>query len=960
MGQTINGRSKFQKALRINISLAAFIAVFFIYRLPALSQRYVDAPNPPSIDWKVINNEKSKIIFPKGVESEAIRIAETIDYIQKNKSSSIGSKALQVPIVLHTQSMEPNGFVASVPFRSEFYALSIPDWNTLGPNNWLDVLAIHEYRHVLQASNADIGFTRLSRFITGRSGWSLTKQLTTPNWFSEGDAVITESLFTPSGRGRMPSFSMEQRAIFAANKDYSYLKSRHGSFKSQMPSHYPFGYRMSLYARKEFGNEVWADIVKDANWFRSIIYPFAGAIKKNIGLSPRKLYKASYSDFENQVDHLLADRTLTDLKEITEPEKRTVTYFSYPFINAAGEFIARKSSYKETPYLMRINSDGSQTKLVDIGHTSNPYISYSPKSAIWVENKEDLRWGNVDTKRVALYNFETHKKTYILEGKKIFYAAISPDGTKVSSVEFDKELNFSIKEYAINSESELKELNIPSNAEIAYPMYDSGSNSLFYTIKQNNKQSWVKHNLDTDEFQFLCKWYAHAMVEPAQNKENIFFRASFDGIDNIYSLTKSGTGEIKRVSSSEVAAGFPFIHEDELLFSNYHLTGNNLVKADLSFEPFLVLEPTEMPIYADPNNLPENDQILEHLPDVNYKVKEYKPFLKDWKFHSYGVIPSFGSSENSSLPSLNSAQVYLQMDDILSTNSLELNYTRYITEGQNGYGFNYAMGKFFPILQIGYEYRGRSIPAQRGDRMLQFDEQEVMAGIQIPLNSVKNNYEFNTNLGVYWKGITPFVRTSVSTVYNDPFGLYELTGSFSALRRQAYQNLQSRFGVSLSAKYDQSFQQGTAGLIRYSANIFLPGIGKNHGLQLLYAHQTEKLTNTYQFPDVFGFARGFDIGGLESGHRVSMNYKLPLLYPDLGLPGFTYLRRVRANIFFDTANISDSVIQTRINSTGVELRFDQVAFNFLELPIGVRLGYRLPNEYLTFDKPFFINLLLGD
>lgn len=944
----------FYKEIRFKLLFSLFI--FFI--LNGFSQESIEVLNPPGQSWQKIENEKSTIIFPKGIEHQAARVAAIVDDIAAKTNSSIGEKVINVPVILHTQSMEPNGFVSTAPFRSEFYPLGVADWNLLGTNNWTDLLAIHEYRHVLQASNTLVGITKLGRILTGQFGWSTMRLFTSPNWFAEGDAVISETVHTPSGRGRLPSFSMEQRALFDAGQNVRYMKARHNSFKTQLPSHYPLGYQMSLYARKAFGNNIWASVVRDANEWDKIFYPFSGALKKNTGLKPKELYKAAYKDFKSQISLLQNGREFSNISEVT-PIQKTVTEYAYPFKTEAG-MLARKSSYNRTAQLIKIQ-DGQEQKLVDIGHNNNSFVSYSESHAAWVELKQDSYYQNKDFQRLAIFDLKTKAKRYILEGNKIFFAALSPDDKKVSTIEFDTQMRFSLCQYDLATEKKLSETLLPADTEFAYPMYDSQDEQVLYLAsKTDGYEKLVKYQFETKAFTDITEGYPHTMVEPSQNETHIFFRASFDGIDNIYAIPKDGSKAVFRASSARVAAGFPFVSGDELYFANYHVKGNNLVKMPLSLESFEPKEPSQMTLYNDVNALPEVDLILNHLPDKTYEPVKYNTLVGGWKFHSWGVLPSFSQAENSDTPGLSQAEGFIRMDNLLSTQRLNLRATYFLNEGESQYGFDYSLAAFFPVIQVGYDFRDRSVQASRGDRILNFKEQEAHAGIRIPLESVKNNYSFNTDLSAFWRGVQPFQQVGVGSYYNDPFGLYELSGSFSALRRRAYQNLQSRMGVSFSGTYSKSFTEGVAGLYRFGGTVYLPGVGPNHGIRISGSRQFESLENTYQFPDNFSTARGWAVGGLEQANRLAFNYQLPLLYPDFGLPGITYIRRIRANLFYDLAETSNSAVQTNVVSAGVEILADQVAFNILNLPIGVRMGYRFNNPLFEFDSPFFINLLLGE
>ena len=56
-----------------------------------------------------------------------------------------------------------------------------------------------------------------------------------PLWFIEGDAVAVETGLSNSGRGRVPSFSMEFRAQLAETGHYSYDKAVNGSYRKLYP-----------------------------------------------------------------------------------------------------------------------------------------------------------------------------------------------------------------------------------------------------------------------------------------------------------------------------------------------------------------------------------------------------------------------------------------------------------------------------------------------------------------------------------------------------------------------------------------------------------------------------------------------------------------------------------------------------------------------------------------------------
>jgi len=56
--------------------------------------------NPPGIKWKELSNKSARIIFPEGLESRAKRVADVIDYLNKNNRNSIGKLKGEINIIL--------------------------------------------------------------------------------------------------------------------------------------------------------------------------------------------------------------------------------------------------------------------------------------------------------------------------------------------------------------------------------------------------------------------------------------------------------------------------------------------------------------------------------------------------------------------------------------------------------------------------------------------------------------------------------------------------------------------------------------------------------------------------------------------------------------------------------------------------------------------------------------------
>ena len=60
-------------------------------------------------------------------------------------------------------------------------------------------------------------------------------QVAAPQWFWEGDAVATETAFTPSGRGRIPNFGLVLRTNLLEGRTFNYHKQYLRSYKHNIP-----------------------------------------------------------------------------------------------------------------------------------------------------------------------------------------------------------------------------------------------------------------------------------------------------------------------------------------------------------------------------------------------------------------------------------------------------------------------------------------------------------------------------------------------------------------------------------------------------------------------------------------------------------------------------------------------------------------------------------------------------
>ena len=287
------------------------IVLMALLSLSAFSQFSYDTRQTlPSLKRKTILTKNFRIIYPEDLSDKARLVASSLERAFKplQNSLTIDSDFDRIDIILQNQSAQSNGYVALAPFRSEWETLPYMS-NALGSTNWLLTLAIHEQRHMHQFLKYRKGFAKGMYYLFGDLGKQISIALSAPRWLLEGDAVVEETLFTKSGRGRVADFSKQFRALMAQGELPDYDRVFYGSYEQQMPGPYPLGYFMSLNLRlttQRGGFNFVVDNMARHSWF------------------PYKL--------EQNIEYLTG-------KEIN-------TFFKQSLQNGLGQYAGRKKEYK--------------------------------------------------------------------------------------------------------------------------------------------------------------------------------------------------------------------------------------------------------------------------------------------------------------------------------------------------------------------------------------------------------------------------------------------------------------------------------------------------------------------------------------------------------------------------------------------------------------------------------------
>ncbi len=344
------------------LSIILFSLLFLI--TPLFAQSLDNMQDPPGINWKTINTAHYEFIFPEEISTDAQRAANIAEHLYNPETKTMPYPFKRLSVLLSNRSAIANGFVTLAPRRSEWFAVPF----RLGSDDggWYELLAVHELRHAAQFDMLNYhGLNRLWKFLGGELFVSAFNSMLIPRWFWEGDAVLTETVLSNGGRGRKADFTMGVRALQLSGRHYSYYKSALGSYKNFIPNPYPLGYLMVAYARKRYGAQIWADILRRSSWWSFFPFTFTLASHNMSGRFAADMYDDAMNDFRTHWQERQKNLPITPCR-ILKTEQKNETNFLFPQAGKYGAFYALKTGIAFAPALVKLDSLGRESYSVPI------------------------------------------------------------------------------------------------------------------------------------------------------------------------------------------------------------------------------------------------------------------------------------------------------------------------------------------------------------------------------------------------------------------------------------------------------------------------------------------------------------------------------------------------------------------------------------------------------------------
>ncbi len=910
----------------------------------AAAQYYDTGQDPASLKWMQIKTGRFTVIYPEKYGAGGIEYAKNLEKAYSKLVLLFPEKKFTIPVVIHNYTVQSNGYVSWAPKRIELYPT--PEQNTI-PLSEQEQLSVHELTHVFQLSSLNQGFSKYMSYLLGEQFTGVVASLL-PEWFLEGDAVFAESVLTPSGRGRTPSFQKPLKALIVdIRKPYKYDKILNGSYKDYVPDYYQSGYQMVTLALTN-DIHIWNKVLNFTAEQPFTINPVNISLSRNIGLRKKTLWYQTYD-------------TLKDLwsKEITEnkpalyspvnPDKhgKFINYYSPVFISD-DSIIAIKTSLSYPASFVLINSKLKTEKRIHIPGQIYPwFITFGNGKLVWVETVPDPRWENREYSVIKMMNIKSRKTSTISRKSRYLAASISPDGHEIAAAENTiGNINNLVLINAVSGE--LKEsVPVPGNVSLQHPQWTSGSKKLTFVFLSEAGEGIISYNTQNHEWKTLLQPGRNDLQSAFLRNDSLFFVSSSSGTDNIYiqtpdkriiSLTNSRFGVVDAISGGS-----------KVYFGNYSFMGNEISTTTIgeakgtgnnSVSSFLI----------NKFNIKKPDSTANS--NLIYNPEPYRKWQHLFRFHSW--MPFYADvAELKVDPASVRPGVTILTQNTLSSLISTFGY-EYSSEKRNVFHSHIKWSGWYPVIESQLDYGARPVIYKLSENVA--DPSGIQPGMSF-LNTLSIPLQFTT--GKFSEFLQPSFATNYVNqyIYIKEKGTYDygqtiMTGRlyFTNYQVSGIRDIYPRWAQILDFNYSFApFNKSIYGSeISLKTAFYFPGFFPNNSIKIRFETDKQE-TQKYLYGNFSSLPRGYNNIIAKEITFLSADYALPLAYPDFNVASLLYIKRIRTSLFYDYAEGPGNSLY-KVTANGLVPFYNGPEYESFK-----SFGFELIADFHVFRIPYMIS-----
>ena len=938
------------------------VALFSIQKADA--QFFTLGSDPGTVVWRIIKTDHYSLIYPKEIDSLARIYLYEMERIRDKVNEPLMINPKRIPVVLHPYSTQSNGSVAWAPKRVDL--LTSPDPYDGSADYWQRHLVAHELRHVAQIENYTKGPYKVLYYILGEQATGIGLGLFAHKTVMEGDAVISETELSKSGRGRSADFNKYIRAMYLSDEFRNWDKMYLGSFYRYTPNQYEFGYHLDGYIRyitNQFTISGKYFSIPVKNWYKPSAFLFP--IKYATGIRRVDFFPKSQQDLKKMwMNDLLARGELTSPDTVVNKIDKLYADLENPILVNCPEskyhkqIIAKKQGLQHTSKLVRIDTLGKEHFIKFFSPVTSGFVYNGYDRIYWTESISNSAADLEDFSIVKYLDLKTGRVRSLKKRTKYFNPAPSADGKTIAVSEYE----IGGKTFLTYIDSEkgkvIKRVESPDNGQVKENTYFQGEvYSTIVTkdgmaIYRNTDSTWVR----------VSKLQHQSISYLRSTDEFIYFTSDLDGVLNTYTYYPHNDSLV-RITNSKFGADFPYITDGTIYYSDYSLKGYKLAKNKLDElrpvekdfeEPYLYPMAEFITKQQQDSTKVSYNEDIDTFDEEKYPSKFYSKTLHAFRIHSwYPLYLDLSQLQNFSFNKI--FKVVAPGVTLLSQNSLgniksQISYA-YMNRRHTGhFSINTKLiGNFSAELKMTLNQR------EQYYYFVDFDQSKVVQIIDSNTPQFTATfslyYPLNFNSGGWYRLLNP-----QATLYFNNDAFYSYTYGEYRFKHQLLYGIsyEQVLGTATAAIYPRwgfgirMFGSSAPGTGENFGNLafasvfgYVPGIVRGQGLKLTAQGQHQFCDDKiYYLSSLAELPRGYKANTVtttETYFKVTADYAIPIYLGDVNLGSFLYFKRLQLIPFGDFAMDFNPREKNIYYSYGADILVD---FNVLRLSFPLCLGMR--------------------
>ena len=934
------------------------------------AQYYSWGVDSPKHRWKQMKTSSYRVVYPDTASNIASRMMYYLDAVKEDISYGYRYPAMSIPFVVHPENFNSNGLVMWMPRRVEF--LSTPSVNSYA-TPWVKQLVAHEYRHAVQYNNLNRGVVKGLSYLFGQQS-STIGLLVMPLWVMEGDSVMTETQMTTFGRGMQPSFTLTYRAYGDVGEAFPNIdKWFCGSYKDYIPDHYQLGYLMSRHVYNRFGRVV-GDAMAELTTRRPyLVVSTSWTLNQLFAISETKLF---YETFYTLANHWKSLPTAQTTEYLAIPEPRSHTIYSHPQVTYDGDIIMLKEDLDHPTAFVRLDSIGVERHIAYTGYiSSRPALSKTGR-IWWTEYRRSPLFDHEVHSTLCYMDLAEERPHYFSKYRNVLYPTPT-EGHGLAWVEYSPDGRYTV---VVNGATDIDpRTTLPYGSEIHGMAWDDVTASLYILV--TNDEGMHIARIVCGGTESITQPSYSTLSDLRASKGKLYFGSISSGLDELHCYDLSERKEY-RLSQSRYGSFQPMPYDDSrVIATSYDRRGYLPVMQDMGDKKVVSYRPHPPKIL-----LPEgrawnvvNLDTLRFTEREEEDIREATPPKRFSKFGHMFNIHSWAPVSYDPYALVEEQHIAFNLGaTIMSQNILST------TEGFLTYGWNQEEGSVWKGLVryygLGLNLWVRGIYGGRqhlhtiyyydpATQRIEFPDiprlgryYSATVGATLPLLLQRGYHTRQLALSTVWNlsnGMTANVSKiryengKISNIHKLGYseGVHQLSMgvTFQDYVRQAHRDILPPWGVVVQGSYTLNPTSEDMGhLVVGYGKIYTRGLFPHHSLSIEASYQnsfggfqSKYVLSNLSFTSTRLVPRGFSANEIKNKHYVAtaLNYQLPLCYPEMGIRGLIYFKRIRLNTGLDFASfynpkfhpITGDIVERRqhIGAYGIDFGFD---FNVLAMP----------------------------